>query len=872
MTFDGRDVTAMSDADRSALRRGEFGFVFQFGQLVPELPCVENVALPLRLEGVRRREAERRALVWLERLEVAGVARQRPGEVSGGEGQRVAVARALVGEPRVLFADEPTGALDSLNGERVMTALVDRGARGRHRGGARHPRAARGRLLRPRDRRARRPHARSRRRGMTSLLLGARFALSGGRTRLALTAFGVGLGVALLLVAAAVPHMLDARRDRNYARDDAPPTVSHGPLAIALADTTFRGDDVRGRLVHADGPGAPVPPGVSRLPRPGELVVSPALARLLRSPGGALLRPRVPGRVVGEIGHAGLQGPSELAYYRGVARVGPTGRRIARFGSTSPPPPLSPALLMLAAIALAALLMPVAVFVAVAARFGGEARDRRLAALRLIGADRAMTVRVAAGEAALGALAGVILGGVLFVGARALAGHITLWDVSVFPADVRPSTPLALLIVVAVPLTAIAATGLALRQVVVEPLGVVRGAGRRRRRVAWRLVAPALGLLLLVNLQSGQEGQAAAAVVLLLAGIAAVLPWLVEAVVARLGGGGVAWQLAVRRLQLDSGASARVVAGIAVAVAGGIALQTLFSGVEAQDMQSTGADLARAQAVASFPGRPLGDAAERFARAGGVRAAIGVTTYDTSTVQVAVGSCASLRELATIGRCRDGDAFVAGDPVKGWHARRAGPRPDPSGAVRLGVFATPAAAAGHRLGEPSATVYLRLVRGDDAVERVRNAGAAIDPAASVFVLSTTQRSHQFATLRRAVLAGAALTLALVGASLLVSLLEQVRDRRRLLAVLAAFGTRRATLGWSVLFQTAVPLALGLVLAVVAGVGLGTLLLGVVHAPAAIDWAAVAALAGIGAAVVLAVTGLSLPPLWRLMRADGLRTE
>ena len=98
--------------------------MFQFGQLVPELPCVENVALPLRLEGVRRREAERRALEWMERLEVADVARQRPGEVSGGEGQRVAVARALVSEPRVLFADEPTGALDSLNGERVMRLLT----------------------------------------------------------------------------------------------------------------------------------------------------------------------------------------------------------------------------------------------------------------------------------------------------------------------------------------------------------------------------------------------------------------------------------------------------------------------------------------------------------------------------------------------------------------------------------------------------------------------------------------------------------------------------------------------------------------------------------------------------------------------------
>jgi putative ABC transport system ATP-binding protein len=130
--FDGRDVTALSDAERSALRRRAFGFVFQFGQLVPELPCVENVALPLRLEGVRRREAQRRALAWLERLEVAELAGALPGEVSGGEGQRVAVARALVGQPRVVFADEPTGALDSLNGERVMqlltTAARDSGA------------------------------------------------------------------------------------------------------------------------------------------------------------------------------------------------------------------------------------------------------------------------------------------------------------------------------------------------------------------------------------------------------------------------------------------------------------------------------------------------------------------------------------------------------------------------------------------------------------------------------------------------------------------------------------------------------------------------------------------------------------------------
>ncbi|MEO3976000.1 ABC transporter ATP-binding protein [Streptomyces sp. CAU 1734] len=125
ITYDGRDLTAMTDAERSALRRTEFGFVFQFGQLVPELTCTENVALPLRLAGVRRRAAERTALEWMERLEVADTGDQRPGEVSGGQGQRVAVARSLVTSPRVVFADEPTGALDSYSGERVMELLTE---------------------------------------------------------------------------------------------------------------------------------------------------------------------------------------------------------------------------------------------------------------------------------------------------------------------------------------------------------------------------------------------------------------------------------------------------------------------------------------------------------------------------------------------------------------------------------------------------------------------------------------------------------------------------------------------------------------------------------------------------------------------------
>jgi len=122
--FDGQRLDMMREAERSRLRRDRFGFVFQFGQLVPELTAEENVALPLLLGGTRREEALREARGWFERLDLQGMERHRTGEMSGGQSQRVALARGLVGHPDVLFADEPTGSLDSLNGELVMGLLT----------------------------------------------------------------------------------------------------------------------------------------------------------------------------------------------------------------------------------------------------------------------------------------------------------------------------------------------------------------------------------------------------------------------------------------------------------------------------------------------------------------------------------------------------------------------------------------------------------------------------------------------------------------------------------------------------------------------------------------------------------------------------
>lgn len=123
--FRGSDVADMSDDERSDLRRRNFGFVFQFAELVPELTLRENVALPLELNGISRRNRRARVNELLAMLDLADHADRRPAQVSGGQAQRAAVGRAIAHRPAVVFADEPTGSLDSGNGKIVLDALLD---------------------------------------------------------------------------------------------------------------------------------------------------------------------------------------------------------------------------------------------------------------------------------------------------------------------------------------------------------------------------------------------------------------------------------------------------------------------------------------------------------------------------------------------------------------------------------------------------------------------------------------------------------------------------------------------------------------------------------------------------------------------------
>src|SRR5271170_7369974 len=122
--FAGQRLDTLTEAQRSEVRRDKFGFVFQSGQLVPELTAEENVALPLLLAGTRRAAALAQARAWFGRIGLDGLGNRRSGELSGGQAQRVALARGMVNGPQVLYADEPTGSLDSVSGELVMDLLT----------------------------------------------------------------------------------------------------------------------------------------------------------------------------------------------------------------------------------------------------------------------------------------------------------------------------------------------------------------------------------------------------------------------------------------------------------------------------------------------------------------------------------------------------------------------------------------------------------------------------------------------------------------------------------------------------------------------------------------------------------------------------
>jgi hypothetical protein len=347
-------------------------------------------------------------------------------------------------------------------------------------------------------------------RRLATVGLGLRLALAGGReglVRLVLMAAGVGIGVAFLFGGLAVGPAIEARHAREIARTPfsplytakgVEPRIPPDHLLMTGVLDRFGGHHFHRRLVAGVGR-APLPPGVQNLPGPGELVVSPALAALLESPEGRLLRPRLSGRVIGTVDPGGLLFPQELLAY--VGEDAETLRAldaspITRFGWEGDfqvdPAPL--ALRILVLIGALGLLVPILVFVATSTRLSAASRERRLAAIRLVGATPAQARLLAAVESGAAAAVGSVLGAALFVVLRPVVAGLNLGGYQWFPSDIVPPLWQALAVLVAAPLLAVGAALLSLRRLILTPLGVARRA-KVRRAGPWRLVPAAAGMV-----------------------------------------------------------------------------------------------------------------------------------------------------------------------------------------------------------------------------------------------------------------------------------------------------------------------------------------------------------------------------------------
>ncbi|GLW89419.1 hypothetical protein Aglo03_02350 [Actinokineospora globicatena] len=373
--------------------------------------------------------------------------------------------------------------------------------------------------------------------------------------------------VGLVLVAVSALAALWDSSARQAARQ---PLVGEqsGVSSLGLTDTSVLVGDlvVSGRWVTGDGP---APPGLTRLPGPGELVVSPALARLLSDEPAALAR--FSGARIGVITPDGLAADGELYFYQGVA--GPTsGGAVHGFGGARL---LEPGSVLAIALITAVLLAPLLLFTAGVARLGVIGRDHLLATLRLLGADSGQVRQVAVAEPLLGAVLGLVLG----IAAFAAVVPDLRW-IAVVPLPWSVIAAASAVLVALVVGAVLAGT----RGVLTEPLGVVRQATPVRRQLWWRLVPLVAGAAQLGAVTTGLATDILLIVLIVPAGVLclvlavpALLPWLVERFVAGLRGGPPSWHLAVRRLQFDTATPSRVVSGIAVVLAGAIAVRTLTS-------------------------------------------------------------------------------------------------------------------------------------------------------------------------------------------------------------------------------------------------------------------------------------------------------
>jgi hypothetical protein len=377
--------------------------------------------------------------------------------------------------------------------------------------------------------------------------LGLRLTLGSGREallRVLVTAAAVALGVGLLLAALAGINGLHAQSDRgawlNSAVQPTPPTTPASGLWWEPSTDTFEGQLIDQIDVAAAGPGAPVTPGLSRLPGPGQYFASPALVSLLRSQPADELRDRYPGRLVGTIGNAGLPSPNSLIIVIGYSveqlskqpaaiEIGAIHKGPANCYGCQSVVGSGPVLEYILVGGAVALVLPVLILIATASRLSAVRREERFASMRLVGATPHQISTISAVEATIAAVAGVALGFGVFFGVRPLLYHVPITGVPLAQGDLSLRAVDILIAVVGVPIAAVVSARLALRRVQISPLGVTRRIRKRAPGIA--RITPLLGGIAFLAYfdAAGKPGAIGSQLLELLVGFALLIVGLVLA-------------------------------------------------------------------------------------------------------------------------------------------------------------------------------------------------------------------------------------------------------------------------------------------------------------------------------------------------------
>jgi hypothetical protein len=760
------------------------------------------------------------------------------------------------------------------------------------------------------------------------IALGLRLTLKGGReagVRLVFTAFGVAVAVALLLLLLAGFNGLSAQDARagwlSTGGHNLQPSVNEAAstaIVWGLSGDLFGTSQIIRIDVAATGSRSPLPPGISRLPGPGEYYTSPALARLIASTPAAQLAGRYPGRRIGVIGNAGLTAPDAL-----IAIVGHGPAELRSWGYIGSVRSIESAprqhsysnfMRVILGIGAIGLMIPILIFVATATRLAAARREERFAALRLVGATPAQVGVIASVEAGVAAVVGTAVGFGMFWAIRPLVALIPFTGDRFFTADLSLGWLATAGVALGVPIAAALASLLSLRRVVISPLGVSRRVTPRPPR-ARRLIVLLAGLLVLgsLGLLARRAGGAYLYVILasfglMTVGLIVAGPWLTMigarllSRVARRD----ATLIAARRMADDPARAFRSISGLILAVFVGsvfigiagtafaindslgrnvLADSTLTARFDSIGVAAPGAD---SDGVVRrwIPDRGLTPAAaaplvRRLAGIPGVGAVVPARALPVSPP--ATDQPATDQPPAWMGQSlvsgKDWARLAAFGPVVGTGPVVQVPVDEVSNG-RTGTQDWPAQAAprGGLTRLPLAALVVTTDGRASTIESVRTAIEAVAPQILPESIGERQTSQaglvRIRMLRRMTDVGIILSLIIAGCSLAVSVSGGLIERKRAFGMLRLSGMPLSRLRRVVLLEAVVPLILVALLSGGAGLLVADLVLRTVNGQSGIVAPGIgyyAVMLG-GLAGAIAVVGATLPLLKRLTEPAGLRIE